>query len=229
MKQRISNVGTILVLVAFIAFSSLACNKREKIVSASAQYEPPVRTSTRASRAPMGEAAVVEAAQKAFADLPSDLVQFNPSPTLKIHDRVRMEARIARTFIENLDEVLKRKGLKADALVGARISGDQFEFHVMGPEDQMVGSQEFNVWSWDVTPLALGEQVLRLNITLRVVTSEGTQYRALPVIERTVQVVPKEKGAFLGFLQDWWAWILGFVLIAGIAAILIIEPAKKKG
>jgi hypothetical protein len=187
-----------------------------------------VRTSTpRAARPPLTEAEVTDVLQKVLAGLPQDLVQFTPPAAMNVGETARLEARMARALLEDVNKALLTKGWKVDALVGARLSGDGFEVRNLGIEDQMVGSQEFTAWSWDVTPLAPGSQVLRLHTTFRVVTSRGAQYKALPVFERTVAVTDKSAGGFLKFLQSYWAWILGIILVAGIVAILVVEPSNK--
>jgi hypothetical protein len=232
MTKTIRSAGILLALVGVFGLFSAGCAKR--VASASGQYTPDQTIATgeggtvSAGSGGLSEVEVTQTLQKVLQGLPENLVQFYPPPTMMLNDKVRVETRMARALLENLNRSLLAKEWKVDALVGARLSGDNFEFHGTAPEDQMVGSQEFTVWSWDVIPLAAGTQALKLNMTLRVITSTGAQYKALPVIERPVQIVEKRAGGFMKFLQAYWAWILGIVLVAGIVAILVIEPSNKR-
>jgi len=222
MNKIFRSVGTLLIFVLVVGLGTTACNKGKRVMSATAQYSAPSR-----AKAPLTEAAVTEVLQKVLAGLPENMIQFFPPPTMTMNEKIGAEARMARPLLENINRALLTKDWKVDALVGAHLSGDNFEFRSTGPEDQMVGSQELTAWTWDVTPLAAGPQILKLNMTLRVVTASGAQYKALPVLERQVQVLEKRSGGFLKFLQEFWMWILGVVLVAGIVAILVIEPSNK--
>ncbi len=214
--------------VTLLSLLMSSCAPARRMESASGQYEPEDSSAVEEETAVLTEEEATRTVQKVLLALPENLIQFFPPPTLTVGEKTRVEARVARTLLENLNQGLLAKEWKVDALVGARLSGDAFEFHTMGPEDQMVGSQEFTTWSWDVLPLTAGAQVMKMNMTFRIVTADGTQVKATPVLEKPVQTVEKQTGGFMKFLQNYWAWILGLVLVVGIVAILVIEPSGKK-
>ncbi len=222
---------SILVILGVTILLFPACARRVSSPTNGVQTYPADAETTRRAYRPaapqLTESEVTGVLQKVLDELPGDLVQFAPPTVLTQGEAVRIEARMARPLLEDVNKALLTKGWKVDALVGAHLSGDRFEFHNLGPEDQMVGSQEITVWAWDAKPLAAGEQILRLNTTFRVVTASGAQFKALPVMDRRVSVVERKTGGFLKFLQSYWAWILGVVLVAGIVAILVIEPSNK--
>lgn len=88
------------------------------------------------------------------------------------------------------------------------LSGDGFEITPLNGEEQVVSSDTFTQWAWDVTALRAGEQALNLLVTVRVFAGElGERGRDLPVIMKGVQVRVDPVYSVRSFVGRYWQWL----------------------
>lgn len=164
--------------------------------------------------------------QEALERLTRGRILFNPPRTTVLGRTERIEARIARSDIEDLTLGLKGSGPptitplpEVSAYMSAELGGRGFTIAVLSERDQPIGAQGFALWEWDVVSGRSGKQTLQLRVSMRVpLEGRPDERRSLPVLERTIDVQVDPGYSARTFWSRNWQWLLGFlapVLVGG--------------
>lgn len=164
-------------------------------------------------------AAVVEAE---FDRLATGRVLYNPPEEMTVGQRERVEVRITRSMTVTMDEELQGRGapqveqIPVTTFMKAHLVGDSFRVTPLSSEEQIVLGDTFTQWSWDVVPLAAGEQALSIVVTARVkIEGFPDEQRDLQVIERRVLVHVNPSYSIQAFLEKHGEWV--FAILVPIA------------
>jgi len=127
--------------------------------------------------------------------LPIGQIVFNPPENMTVGKEERIEVRITQNLTENLTEGLIGLGvpqiekIKVSTFMNVRLTGDNFDIdRLFIDEEQIVGSDEFTQWAWDVTPLKSGVQVLHLFVAVWIVIDAAEGKRDYPVVDKQICV-----------------------------------------
>lgn len=162
-------------------------------------------------------------------------ILFNPPTEMKVGVKERVEARIAKTITEDLSKGLKGRGLpqieeiRVNTLMEVRLSGDNFDIKSLSDMDQIVTREGFTQWDWYVMPLKSGVQSLLLTVTVRIkIPNYDEERKNYPVFERKIKVKVNPPFTIKKFIESYWQWIIGTIIIPVIVWIAKKWLASKK-
>ncbi len=160
-------------------------------------------------------------------------ILYNPPQEMKVGEEERIEVRLTKTSTENLTEGIRGRGepiienISVGTLMKVHLTGDNFEVKALSDEEQIVSSENFTQWEFDVTPLQSGVQSLQLVVTVRIkLPGLGEERRNYPVFEKQINVNVNIVYSIKKFMITNWQWI--FTTFIGISGIIIGLIVKKK-
>ena len=210
--------------------------------AATAEYPPTPTPTLTPSPSPTPTPSLSESIAEEHKKHPMGEMVFNAPETMTVGKKVRIVVRITMNTTENLTEGLIGGGvpqveeIKVSRNMEVRLKGKNFDRESLFiHEKQIVGSEEFTEWAWDVTPLDLGVQELHLLSAVWVVTHYGEWGIGNPVRDKQIDVklggVDGIVFICMEFIKKHWQWIVG-TLIAIITIIihvmLVVRRSGKK-
>jgi hypothetical protein len=146
--------------------------------------------------------------------LPPGQIAFNPPASMKEGATERVEVRIAKANVPNVAAKMpgnvQTAPIQVSTVMTVQVGGASFHVTPLDPQDQIVSTDGFTQWDFDVTPTARGDQTLSLTASVDIVVpGMGQQRRAFPVLSRTIHVQVDA----VSFLTDNWQWFAGTILI----------------
>jgi hypothetical protein len=167
---------------------------------------------------------------------------FNPSQEMSVGETERVEVRLTRVSIENLSRENLTQGtrgrgepqienISVGAYMKVRLMGDNFDIKALSDEEQLVPSEGFTQWEFDVTPLESGAQKLQLAVAVRIkISNDGEEKRDYPVYEKLINVKVNPVYSAGKFMEINWQWILTTIIgLSGAIIGWIINKKRKSG
>jgi len=159
---------------------------------------------------------------------------FNPPSPIKVAKPVTMHFWLdPSTTTAQLSEALKQAVPRDAARVEsgvttwsprmrATLSGPEFEIKPVpeGSEEQPVSPTQRTTWSWDVTPLVPGDNLV-LHLRLQVVLPpEISPPKTITTLDKEIKVEVTWWWLFDNFFEKYWKWLFGGLgtAISGMAA-----------
>ena len=176
-----------------------------------------------------------ELIDKALKELPPGEILFNPPEEMKVAVKELVEVRLTQNTTEEMTEEL-RKGLKGRGVpqiekieighfMKVCLTGDNFDINPLSSEKQVLRPEGFTEWSWDVTPVKSGTQVLHLKVTVRLLISgQAEQEIDCDVMHKNIRVYVNPAYSIKSFIKSHWKWIVGTIItiVTTITAIIAI-------
>ncbi len=162
--------------------------------------------------------------QEELERLAAGRIVYNPPAEMMVDQTERVEARISLDTDAPLTEGLRGVGapveesIRVSSFMKVRLVGDAFDIVAFSSEEQVVPTQGYTEWAWDVTPTKAGERTLCLIVTALVKATGAEGQKDLPIIERQIRVKVKPGSVFGSFLRDNRGWIFPAVLVPLAAA-----------
>ncbi len=166
-------------------------------------------------------------------------ILFNPPQEMTVGETERVEVRLTKTSIENLSNESLTEGtrgrgepqiesVKVGTFMKVHLTRDNFDIKALSEEEQIVLSEGFTQWEYDVTPLKDGAQKLRIDVIVRIIISNvGEQKRDYGVYEKQINVKVNPVYSTRTFMENNWQWIL--TTIIGLSGAIIGWTMKKRG
>jgi hypothetical protein len=223
-KQRLRNRRSALLGLALVL--PYSCGGSRKMASEPAPKQSVALPNHAHKAAPARALAPAEApavpssarASKLIQDeldrLPVGQIAFNPPAAMREGAAERIEVRVAEakaaSALPEMSGNVQTEPIRVSPVMSVQLQGASFHITPLDPQDQIVTSDGFTQWDFDVTPVASGDQTLSLTASVEIaVPGFGPQRRAFPVLSRTVHVQVNP----VGFLTDNWQWFAGTILI----------------
>jgi hypothetical protein len=167
-----------------------------------------------------------EVVQQQLDKLSQGEIAFNPPSRLKIGDKARVEARIARqSGTSDLTTGIQGPGapqvqpISTSTFMGAELTGDGFEIKELSNRNQVVQLDKPSEWAWDIKATKLGRQALHLHVWVRIVAPPvPEQVKDLPVLDQDVDVQVNPAYSIGQFWETNWQWVLGSGFSASVLA-----------
>ncbi len=163
-------------------------------------------------------------------------ILFNPPNEMRVGIKERIEARLAKTLSEDLSKGLRGRGISQiekiniGPLMNVTLTGDNFEIKTLSHEEQVVPSEGFTQWNWDVIPNESGLQILTLIATVRIkLPNYGEEKKDCPIFERQIKVRVNPIYSSKRFLRNYWQWLGSTIIGSGLIGwFLKKRKAKRK-
>lgn len=161
-------------------------------------------------------------------NLPEGRMAFNPPAEMRAGEWARVALRIQplgpgleatqveATLVARLPGEAEPtvEPLKVGTIMKARLEGDSFQVSAHNTEEQIVSSDAFTEWVWDIKALKSGAQKLDLVVSVRVlVEGWGERQRDLPVMTKEIVVKVNPVYSLMTFVGKYWQWLATTLLI----------------
>ena len=163
--------------------------------------------------------------QKELERLAAGRIAYNPPTEMTVDKTERVEVRISMDMAAPLTTGLKGPGtptvesIPVSCFMKVRLVGEAFSIVEFSSEEQVVPTQGFTEWAWDVTPKQAGDRTLSLIVTARVKAPEAEGEKDLPIIERQIHVKVNPGSMVSAFFRNNRVWIFPAVLVPLAAAL----------
>lgn len=173
---------------------------------------------------PDGDLAALVADQ--LGQLTPGRILYDPPDRMRVGDERRIHVRIGKDLSEDL-----ARGLPADirprvelirvgTFMAVEMKGEAFAITALSSREQIVASDGFTEWLFDVQARRAGRQVLTLLATVRIkLPGQPDEQRHLPALERAIEIDVNPVWTVTAFFEEHWQWFLGG-LATMLAAVL---------
>ncbi len=104
-----------------------------------------------------------------------------------------------------------------------------FQIKPMNTELQVVDSKSSTAWKWYIRPKTGGYNPLILTVSTRIKDQYGSDYKDIPVFEKTVNVNSNYWYSTRIFLEENWQYVLSGILIPFIVWLFNLYNNKERG
>lgn len=138
------------------------------IILTPSHLPPPVQTPPTPTVSPSPTPSFQELIDEALKKLPMGRILFNPPKEMEVGDTELVEVRITQNITENLIKGLKGRGVpqiketKVSTSMKVRLTGRNFDIDPQNGATQVIESDKYTNWEFQVTPLKSGIQTLHL-------------------------------------------------------------------
>jgi hypothetical protein len=163
--------------------------------------------------------------QKELERLAAGRIAYNPPTEMTVDKPERVEVRISMDTAAPLTTGLKGPGtptvesIPVSCFMKVRLLGEAFSIVAFSSEEQIVPTQGFSEWAWDVTPKQAGERTLSLIVTALVKAADAEGTKDLPIIEREIHVKVNPGSMVSTFFRNNRVWIYPVVVVPLAAAL----------
>jgi hypothetical protein len=95
-------------------------------------------------------------------------------------------------------------------LLGGR---DSFIIDTLSTEYQNISKQGYTEWTWSLIPIKSGENLLKLNVRIRVKEDGETYYKDIVVYDKKIKVKSNLKFSIITWFKENWQWFFVIILI----------------
>jgi hypothetical protein len=164
--------------------------------------------------------------RNALADIAPGRAAFNPPSKMRQGRAARVEVRIARGLLLDAELLRDLTGnatvtltdLRTSVIMAVELRGSSFEITPFSDTEQVLTDDEITKWEFDIRALHRGRQRLTVVISLRLPIAGTDRRRAVPSLERTVDVHVSIPYCTARFIRGNWQWIVGTA--AGLGAAI---------
>ena len=107
------------------------------------------------------------------------------------------------------------------------VSKNSFRIDILSTEYQNISERGYTEWAWNIIPLKGGDNLLKLNVKIRVKEDGESYYKDIVVFDRKIKVKSNIKFSIITWFSEHWQWLFGFILIP-LIKWLYDEWKKKK-
>jgi hypothetical protein len=128
--------------------------------------------------------------------------------------------------IENNNKKIKVIKSRIGRIMGVKLSNigneKDFDIRLLNSEVQVIEEgRSYTSWEWVITPLIHGKKILKMVIIIK----EGDFVKDVPVYEDYIYIRSSPGFYLRGFIEKYWQWLLGTIIIP---LFLFIWSKRKK-
>lgn len=146
---------------------------------------------------------------------------------------VRIEKSITEDFTKNLEGsgAIEIENIKVADVMGVELKYDDQKFLVneISVPEQMVMSDSYTWWVWDITPLKSGEGHLFVVATFKlVIPGQEDQYKVVTLSKKRITTEINPVYSVKKFINDHWEWLIGTIFIPVVGFVAFKRSKRKR-
>lgn len=167
------------------------------------------------------------------------IVLYEIPDTMKIGNSYVAKLRISNgggeIILEGIDIENKNKKIKViksriGSIMGVKLSNigneKDFDIRLLNSEIQVIeDGRNYTSWEWVITPLKGGNKILKMVIIIK----EGDFVKDIPVYEDYIYIRSSPGFYLFGFIEKYWQWLIGTIIIPLFLFIWNRRKKKKSG
>lgn len=101
-----------------------------------------------------------------------------------------------------------------------------FKIDTLSTEYQNISKKGYTEWAWNIIPIKSGQNLLKLNVKVRIKEDGETYYKDIVVFDQKVKIKSNIRYTVLTWFSEYWQWLFGVILIPIIK--VIYDEWKKR-
>jgi hypothetical protein len=93
------------------------------------------------------------------------------------------------------------------------VSKNSFRIDTLSTEYQNISKRGYTEWAWNIIPLKGGNNLLKLNVKIRVKEDGESYYKDIVVFDKKIKVKSNIKFSIITWISEHWEWFFGVILI----------------
>ena len=93
------------------------------------------------------------------------------------------------------------------------VSKNSFRIDTLSTEYQNISKRGYTEWAWNIIPLKGGNNLLKLNVKIRIKEDGESYYKDIVVFDKKIKVKSNIKFSIITWISEHWEWFLGAILI----------------
>jgi len=99
--------------------------------------------------------------------------------------------------------------MSANLIVGK----NSFRIDTLSTEYQNISKRGYTEWAWNIIPLKGGNNLLKLNVKIRIKEDGESYYKDIVVFDKKIKVKSNIKFSIITWISEYWQWLLVTILI----------------
>ena len=95
-------------------------------------------------------------------------------------------------------------------LLGGR---DSFIIDTLSTEFQNISKQGYTEWTWNLIPIKSGDNLLKLNVKIRIKEDGESYYKDIVVYDKKIKVKSNLRFSIISWFKENWQWFFVIILI----------------
>lgn len=93
------------------------------------------------------------------------------------------------------------------------VSKNSFRIDTLSTEYQNISKRGYTEWAWNIIPLKGGNNLLKLNVKIRIKEDGESYYKDIVVFDKKLNVKSNIKFSIITWISEYWQWLLVTILI----------------
>lgn len=93
------------------------------------------------------------------------------------------------------------------------VTKNSFRIDTLSTEYQNISNKGYTEWAWNIIPLKGGNNLLKLNVKIRVKEDGESYYKDIVVFDKKIKVKSNIKFSIITWISEHWEWFFGVILI----------------
>lgn len=99
--------------------------------------------------------------------------------------------------------------MSANLIVGK----NNFRIDTLSTEYQNISKKGYTEWAWNIVPLKGGNNLLKLNVKIRIKEDGESYYKDIVVFDKKINIKSNIKFSIITWISEYWQWLLVTILI----------------
>lgn len=93
------------------------------------------------------------------------------------------------------------------------VSKNSFRIDTLSTEYQNISKRGYTEWAWNIIPLKGGNNLLKLNVKIRIKEDGESYYKDIVVFDKKINIKSNIKFSIITWISEYWQWLLVTILI----------------
>ena len=93
------------------------------------------------------------------------------------------------------------------------VSKNSFRIDTLSTEYQNISKRGYTEWAWNIIPLKGGDNLLKLNVKIRIKEDGEVYYKDIVVFDKRINIKSNIKFSIITWISEYWQWLLVTILI----------------
>ncbi len=132
-------------------------------------------------------------------------------------------------IIDDDNSVVNIESINISPIMSANliVNKNSFIIDTLSTEYQNISQRGYTEWSWNIIPIKSGNNLLKLNVKIRIKEDGEISYKDIVVFDKKIPIQSNIRFSIITWIREYWQWFFAAILIP-LIKWLYEEWSKKK-
>lgn len=112
-------------------------------------------------------------------------------------------------------DLVSVESISVSPIMSASLLSDKGTFQVdtLSTQYQNISEKGYTEWEWNIVPLKGGDDLLKLNVKIRIKEGDKDYYKDIVVFDKKIKVKSNIKFSIITWISEYWEYFIGTILI----------------